>query len=158
MAYTALHELETRIEKVRESIFFSIKELVSKKVYEKCGNNAWQFFDPRLIMTIDWIQDRIGVPLTINDWHLGGGNQLRGLITNVDPLMQEYFLRSRLCVSPHAFGQAIDFTTESMTPQHIRQWIIENQYNLPHPIRLKGKVDWVHIDVRNTGSKISIYT
>ena len=42
--------------------YFDIQELVCRHVYEKYGNNAWQFFDNRLLETLLVIREKLGKP------------------------------------------------------------------------------------------------
>lgn len=69
--------------------YFNIKELVCKHVYNKFGEMAWTFFDPRLLETICVIREKLGKPITVNTWHSGGGLTQRGLRCNVCQLVAE---------------------------------------------------------------------
>jgi len=43
--------------------YFEIEELVSKAVFDKEGENAWRFFDPRLLETMLFIREYFGKPI-----------------------------------------------------------------------------------------------
>lgn len=136
---------------------FELYELVSKQVYDKYGATAWQFFDPRLIENLDWIRETINKPITINDWFWGGNFDERGLRCNMDEMMVAKTNKKLIYCSPHPLGQGADFDVEGMLAKNVRTWLVTNQNELPHPIRLENGVNWVHMDVRNTGKKIYIF-
>jgi len=133
---------------------FKIYELVSKQVYEKYGETSWQFFDPRLLMTIDWIRERLNKSITINNWEWGGGFSQRGLRENTSEIVRDKTNRDLIYLSGHVLGMAVDFDVEGMTAQEVRDWLEENKDELPYAIRLEKDVIWVHLDVRDTGVKI----
>ena len=133
---------------------FKLYELVSPQVYKKYGETAWQFFDPRLLITIDWIREKLDKAITINDWQWGGNFDERGLRCNMDPMMVEKTESGKIYCSPHPFGQGVDFDVEGMTAHEVRDWLEDNKEDLPYAIRLEKGVNWVHMDVRNTGVRI----
>ena len=51
---------------------FKIQELVSKIVYDRFKDFAWSFFDENVLKDLDTIRDYHKMPITINNWHLGG--------------------------------------------------------------------------------------
>ena len=50
-------------------------------------------------------------------------------------------------------GTAVDFDVQGMSAEEVRKWIERNKVLLPYPIRLEEGVNWVHLDMRNDGSK-----
>lgn len=136
---------------------FGIYELVSPRVYNKYGETAWSFFDPRLLITLDWMREKLGKPITINNWYWGGEFTQRGLRCNMDPMMVRLTQRGKIYCSPHPFGQGADLDVEGMTADQVRSWLIEHQKELPYPIRLEEGVNWVHIDVRDFGVKVYLF-
>lgn len=136
---------------------FEIYELVSKKVYKKYGETAWQFFDEKLLRTIDLIRDLFDAAITINDWQWGGNFQQRGLRSNIDNIVKDHTNNNLLYCSAHCYGQAVDFDIEGYTAEEVRQYLKENKEFLPYPIRLENNVSWVHLDIRDTGSKVYIF-
>ena len=95
--------------------YFNIKELVCKHVYNKFGEMAWTFFDPRLLETICVIREKLGKPITVNTWHSGGGLTQRGLRCNVCQLVAEKTRLEKVYVSAHLQGTALDFDVKGMT-------------------------------------------
>jgi hypothetical protein len=50
-------------------------------------------------------------------------------------------------------GTGIDFDVKGMCAEEVRQWIERNQILLPYAVRLEDAVSWVHLDLRNDGTK-----
>lgn len=136
---------------------FDIKELVCKDVFDKFGERAWAFFDPRLIVTLDWIRTKLNKPVFVNNWDSGGKYDERGLRCIFCSLVENAILKNRLYMSPHMLGQAADFDVQGMTAEETRQWLIKNQGLLPHPIRLERGTSWVHLDVQDAGQKVYLF-
>lgn len=126
--------------------YFSIKELVCKDVADKWGDVAWNFFDPRLLETILFIRGNLGKPMTINNWASGGTFSQRGFRCNLCDLVKG---KKTLYCSSHMRGQGVDFDVKGMSAEAARQWIINNAFRFPYPIRLEKDVNWVHLDVCN---------
>lgn len=133
--------------------YFDIQELVCKHVYNKFGDNAWQFFDDRLLETLLVIREKLGKPVTVNNWKLGGNLTQRGLRCNVCQLVAEKTRLKKVYMSAHSQGTAVDFDVKGMTALDVRNWIKDNQILLPYPIRLEQDVTWVHMDMRNDGTR-----
>ena len=138
--------------------YFSIRELVSKRVWNKCGDAAWSFFDPRLFDVVVWLRKGLGIPLVCNNWANGGSLEQRGFRCNLDGLVKDKTDAGKLYCSAHIRGQAIDLSSGKMSAKQIRTWIRVHAAQCPHPIRLesdKSAPTWVHIDVCNiSGQKI----
>lgn len=140
-----------------KSKHFIIQELVSEKVWVKYSETAWQFIDPRLLITLDYIREAFNRPITINDWNRLGNFEQRGLRTNLDAIVKRRTNQNKLYCSAHCFGQAADFDVKGLTAEEVRQWLIFNSDSLPYPIRLEAGVNWVHLDVRDTGEKVYLF-
>jgi hypothetical protein len=132
-----------------EPIYFSLDELVCPHVYDFYGEVAWQFFDTRLLITIDTLRDRLNKPIFINDWQVHGKFDERGFRCIQCELVKKAIDENRLYVSPHMTGQGVDFDVQGLLAEEVRQWIIKNQHILPYPIRLEAGVSWVHLDTRD---------
>lgn len=136
--------------------FFKIKELVCKDVYDKFGEAAWAFLDPRLLQTLLFIRTNIGKPMTINTWSAGGKYSQRGYRCNLCELVKT---KKTLYASAHMEGMAADFDADGMTAEEVRTWLYNNRERLPYPIRVEKGTNWVHIDVRTTSTeKITYFT
>jgi len=141
-------------EKIYKDIkkYFKIQEFVSPKVYNKYGQSAWKFIDPRLLHTMLIIRMLIDKPITINNWHTGGSLKQRGLRSNLGYIFMKYFKRGKLYLSGHVLGKAVDFDVKGMSAESVRKWLKGIEKELPYKIRLehkmKGKlISWVHLDM-----------
>lgn len=124
---------------------FSLKELVSKKCYNKYEERAWQFLDIRMVQNLQAVRDHYGVPVYCNNWHRGGRFSYRGF--------DEGGFREH-GYSQHNHGRAIDFTVKGITSEQVRQDIIDGKIELPHPdVWLEDDVAWVHMDIRDSDKK-----
>lgn len=130
---------------------FELYELVSKEVYDKYGQRAWGFLDKNALEVIQWIREGIGKSMTINNWKYGGSFSQRGFRENTCEMVKKYTLKGRTYCSTHMFGKGFDFNVKGMTANEVREWIIDNKEDCPHPIYLedsKSAPTWVHIDTR----------
>ena len=134
---------------------FKLHELVCDHIYKKYGEQAWQFIDPRLIITIDTIREQIGKPITINNYKWGGNDTQSGVRCNMCNLVKSKTDKGIVYMSGHQEGQAVDFSVEGMSAEAVRNWLATEL--LPYPIRLEADVSWVHLDVRDAGQKIYFF-
>lgn len=128
--------------------YFSIQDLVDKTVFDKFGQTAWKFIDKDLLACLLIIREKLGKPITINNWHKGGQFSQRGLRTNISPMVKG---KTSLYLSAHLFGKGVDFDVAGMTAVEVRAWIVANAALFPCKIRLErnmaGKpINWVHLD------------
>lgn len=127
------------------SSYFYLYEFVPKEIYERWGDKSIWFIDRRIVLLADFIRDRFGKPMTINNWHEGGPFSYRGF-------------RQRSCevggdLSQHRFGRAIDFNIAGLTAQEVYKDLIDNQ-----DMYLKAGATtvedinftsgWTHLDIR----------
>lgn len=131
--------------------YFDIRELVCPHVYDKFREYAWNFFDPRLLDVMLVIREKLGKPIYVNNWDMGGSFSQRGLRSNISPLVKEKTALEKLYMSPHLQGMGLDFDVKGMTAEEVRKWIVNNKILLPHAVRLESDVNWVHLDVRTDG-------
>ena len=134
--------------------WFSLRELVDEQTYKKYGDFAWNFFRPELLETLVFIREYVlKVPITVNNWHMGGKFSQRGLQHNLSAEVWKYTSASKQYMSAHILGAGVDFDAKGMTAAEVRSAIQAAAKNLPYPIRLEDGVSWVHLDVYNDGSK-----
>ena len=133
--------------------YFDIEELVCPHVYKRFGGGAWQFFDERLLETMLVIREKLGKPIYVNNWQIGGNLSQRGLRCNVCILVKEKTDLEKVYMSAHLQGTGIDFDVKGMSAEEVRRWIEKNQILLPYAVRLEDAVNWVHLDLRNDGTK-----
>jgi hypothetical protein len=142
---------------IYEPIYFELHELVCQHVFNKYGETAWSFLDPRLLKTLDVIRERIGKVITVNTWKKGGQFDERGFRCIQCELVQNAIDEKRLYVSPHMTGQAVDFDVQGLVAEEVRQWLISNKAILPFGIRMEKGVSWVHLDVREGKEKVVLF-
>jgi len=131
----------------RAKIYFSIEELVSKKVFKKYGERSWKFLDPELLHTMVVIREGLGKKITVNTWKWGGRFSQRGLRSNLDSIFMGKFRKGRMYLSAHVLGKGIDFDVEGMSATEVRMWLKGVAKELPYKIRLEDGVNWCHLDV-----------
>ena len=136
--------------------YFDLREVVSKQVYERYGQQAWSFFDLRLLAVVVWLRQNLGIPLVCNNWANGGKFDERGFRANCDPIVKKKTMAGTLYCSAHSRGQAIDLSSGSMTAEEMRRWIRQHREDLPFPIRMEKDVNWLHIDVANVTNEILV--
>ena len=130
---------------------FDIRELVCPHTYERWGDElSWQFLQADLLEVIYVLRSQLlKVPMIVNTWASGGQFDERGLRCNMCELVKS---KSSIYLSPHCMGAAIDFHTNSIEPEKIRNLIRMNWRKYSSvPIRLERDVNWVHIDVFDRG-------
>lgn len=130
-------------------IYFGIKELVSKNIYEKYGDQAWIFFDPKILITADQIRQYFNVPMIVNNWATGGSRQYSGYREIDCNIGKEN--------SQHRQGRALDIIC-SLSAKFMRKKILENSILFPFLKCMENSVDgkgisWLHIDCRNIDTK-----
>ena len=139
--------------------YFDLNELVCQHVYKQYKERAWGFFDTRLLVTIDRLRLKIGKPIYVNNWDIEGNLSQRGFRCIQCNVVKEAIDESRLYVSAHMTGQAIDCEVQGLLAEEVRDWIIKNQNLWLYPIRLEKNVSWIHIDTRDnfTGQKVTLF-
>jgi hypothetical protein len=129
------------------SKYFKIQEFVPVKVYEKFGDKAWWFIDPKIVQIADAIREHFGKSMMINY----AGLQYRGF--RDDSFYENK--RSGL-FSQHRFGRAIDFNIKDISTQEVYAEILKNEQKFLS-LGLTTMEDvaftptWCHVDCRHTG-------
>lgn len=135
---------------------FKAYELVSKSIYEKRGNKAYQCIDERLLQLLDTLRELLDSPMTINSWQWGGNRNESGLRTPES----SYYSNT----SQHSYGRAVDFLVKGMTADEVRKKVIGwmrdgtiQELCGVESITLELGVSWVHIDVRNNDAGVNSF-
>lgn len=149
---------------IKANGYFRIEELVDKTTYTAHKDRAWKFFDPRLLITLVFIREQLGKPMTINNWLWGGQFSQRGLRTNISSIVKKKSDAFRLYLSAHLLGKGVDFDVKGMTASEVRKWLQEVSDELPYKIRLEYKfnksgkeITWVHLDVFDEDQNPKVY-
>jgi hypothetical protein len=127
---------------------FDLDELVCPHVFKKYGEQAWQFLDPRLLITLDFIREKLNKLIYINSWGIGGSDSQSGFRCIECGLVKKAIKDKEIYVSAHMEGQGVDMDIEGMNASEVRLWLAKHEDILPYPIRLEANVEWVHLDVR----------
>jgi hypothetical protein len=122
---------------------FTANELVDRGTYERMGESALSLFVPTALQALDDLREYLGVPITVNNWHLGGSFEWRGFRTPAKAI------ELGAPNSRHAKGDAFDLDAEGMTAEEVRQRIIADKDNplLQKITRLEAGKSWVHFDL-----------
>lgn len=134
--------------------YFQLYELMPPELYtydmmvsEEARERAFaNFFDCKLLETIDVIREIIGLPLICNTWFQDGNRKYSGLRTVQCEVGAAH--------SQHKLGKAVDLICHKMTAEEMRQKIDANQDKLPYPIRIEADVNWLHIDVKERKTNV----
>jgi len=88
---------------------------------------------------MDQIRNYFAVPITINNWHIGGNFTQRGFRN--DPA-------TGAKLSQHRFGRACDFDVKGVTAEEVRECIRQHKLDVPLSCmtRCEEGTSWVHID------------
>ena len=130
---------------------FYLQEFVSPDIYKKYGDSSIWFIDQRLIIVVQILRNRIGMPLTINNWP-DGNYKHSGFREPSCPTGAE--------LSQHRFGRASDLKIlgkENNGADIIRDEIKSNWNNVykePGLTTIEHEAYasvWAHIDIRYTG-------
>lgn len=124
--------------------YFKIQELVSKEIYDEFGEDSLlQFKSDKALNSLFALRALIGLPITVNNWHIGGQFNNRGLRT------QDCKVGAKN--SAHKKGLAFDIDVKGMKAEEVRQFILAHQKELPFITRLESDVNWCHFDCVYTG-------
>lgn len=120
-------------------------EFIPKPIYDRYGENARWFIDPKLIAIAEFIREEFELPVIINNWHTGGKFQERGYRVPTTETGARY--------SQHKFGRAIDINVQGVPAAEVSEWVIASFASLK-PLGLtaienpSSTPTWTHIDVR----------
>ena len=146
--------------------YFSIEEFFSPKACAKYKHLGKYFFlsrlDIRLIKTLLFVRVTIDSAITINDWKWGGKYTQRGVRDTSTHMMRVRSNNEDPWLSAHPLAMGVDFDVKGMTAIQVREWLVENQDLLPHPIRLEKKykgveISWIHLDVADDPRNPKVY-
>lgn len=137
------------LKNVRE--YFSLKELVCPHILSKFGQTAWHFLSTPLLETLLVLRkDIFKTAINVNY----GSFTQRGVRCNLCQLVKDKTLKNQIYMSAHNLGEALDFDVKGLTASEARAKIIKNKDMLPYNIRMENGVNWVHIDLYDTDTKL----
>lgn len=121
---------------------FKLVELVPKEIYSTYGENSIWFIDLFSVKGLDVLRDLLGIPITINDWHLLGQYNYSGF--------RPWNYKEGAKQSIHKLGKAWDVKVKGMTGDELREFVRKNWKKLsPYFTTIeKDTATWLHIDSR----------
>ena len=124
---------------------FRIQEFVPRIEYTQHGEDSINLIDHRLIVIAQWLRDKTGKSITINDWYKGGSFQNRGYRPADSSVGAPK--------SMHKKGMALDMNIGNMTGDEMRQLVRDNWEELKAlgVRRIELGTSWLHIDLKETG-------
>ena len=136
---------------------FKTQELVGKQAYQLHGERAIKFLDEKLLSCLNIVREGLNKTITVNNWHIGGRFEQRGLRDNTQSIVRNKTAKGKLYLSAHVLGKAVDFDVKGMTAQEVRQWIVDNHELFPCKVRLEDGVNCVHLDVISEEKNPKVY-
>lgn len=127
---------------------FQALELVNKQTFERFKGDIWFLFNQKALIALDGIRNYFKKPIIVNNWYWKGPFQHRGYRTHESPDWSQY--------SQHSLGNAFDLDVLGVSPDRVREAIIENKDD-PHfelITCLEIDIGWVHFDCRNIENRI----
>lgn len=148
--------------RIKEKGYFKAYEFVDNTVYNKHKEDSFKFIDTDILHCLLIIREKLGKPITINDWKSGGKFSQRGLRSNISYLVKKKTNKGLLYLSAHIFGRAVDFDVVGMSAEEVRNWIKTNADLFPCKIRLEHKlkgtpISWVHLDTIDEDKNPKVY-
>ncbi len=142
-------------QRIKISEHFFLDEYVTPEMYKKWGAKAINWIRPEVLAVDEYLRNRFGVPMVINNWFVGGDRTQSGL---------RYPSASvGAGDSLHKFGVASDKQFEgkpSTFYDEVRQDIIRHFAELYRPLGLTTiEADthtWLHTDCRNILNQMEI--
>ena len=119
---------------------FKTQELVTPYAFDKLGDGALILLDDRILRALDAVRDIFDVPITVNNWHIGGGFDQRGWRDDSDTGAK---------FSQHRFGRAIDFDVQGLDADYVRQVIAtawQSDRDIQQITRMEVGITWCHVD------------
>ena len=121
--------------------YFKLEEIVDSKTFKQYGLDCWQLFPLASLTMLENIRKFFNVPITVNNWHIGGDFQYRGYRPVWCPIGATR--------SPHKTGKAFDMDVQGITAEEARSIIKADMGNplLANIQRIEAEVNWLHIDI-----------
>ena len=140
--------------------YFKIQELVCPHVYEKYGDKAWEFFSEDLLRELDAIREVLGVPIIINNWHVGGQYKESGNRCQFCSIVAKKIAKKELSMSMHNLYQAFDLKPKGLEIRKAIEMIIDNIHRFKVVKRIENQdytPTWLHIDTKGHNKGIRIF-
>lgn len=132
--------------------WFEIEELVPPDVFDQRGEKSWELLDVHALETLDRLREYFQVPITINNWHIGGFYSQSGF--------RHPTSRIGSGLSQHRFGRAFDCKFKGLLSDDVRSVILQYPEDpaFEYITAIELDVPWLHFDTRNHGRFDKIMT
>lgn len=125
--------------------FFDVRELVDPVTLSRLGPRALMVFRPEALRMLDDLRRFVGVPITINNWHLGGTFQFSGF--------RPYTTTVGAAYSAHRLGCGFDLKFRGKTVQQVYADIL-SAHKEGNPMvqrirrmeNVRATPTWLHVD------------
>lgn len=138
---------------IHGSKHFDCREFVDARTWGVLGVKAAWLVGPKIVAICDLIREKTGVPVTVNNWHMGGNYDSSGYRAIWDATGGK--------LSQHRCGRAADVKVKGLAPLQVFQIIQANKAEfeaagLTTMEDLRYTPTWTHLDCRprlegNTG-------
>ena len=131
--------------------YFKLAELLAPEYFED-QIASWILIDDRLKVNLDWLREKLGVPLTINNYSYTKSKNPKYIrrYSGLRPMNCKIGAKN----SRHKYGLAADIISNAITASSMRKFLKDHASEIPYPIRVEQGVNWLHMDVDNPSKKI----
>ena len=130
---------------------FRAEEFIHPAIWNKIGDRAVDFLNPRLVPTCQQLRDIFG-PIIVNDWYIDGRFEDSGL------RMPQGIVGAAL--SSHRFGCAADLKLTDIDPISVQQHIIRHREHFPYVTRMENAEitkTWLHLETGIRHGEIHVF-
>lgn len=127
------------------SEWFDVREFVDERTWGFLGEKAAWMVDPRIVRVCDLLREKAGVPVVVNNWHIGGQYRASGF--------RAAWERTGGKLSQHRLGRAADAKVSGLSPAQALALIMADKQaflaaGLTTIEDLKFTPTWIHMDCR----------
>jgi hypothetical protein len=133
--------------------WFKVYELVDPLTFNRYGDKSLQFMDSRMLWTLDAMREYFNRPIVVNNYMTAKPGVY---VYKFSGLRLPDSLDNDADRSQHIYGRAGDLKVFELSAEEVRQeikakWKTEPAFRFITAI--EDKVNWLHIDCRNTNSE-----
>ncbi len=125
---------------------FYLQEFVPRDFYQENGDGSLKFIDQRIVLACQYLREKIGKPIIINNWHNDGEREFSGL--------RPFVCKVGVMYSQHKYGRAADLKCEGLSGEELRSVVKMYWGDLKKYITtMEADTEtWLHIDCRWTAN------
>lgn len=134
---------------IHGSKYFDVRELVDPRTFGILGIKSACLIDPAIIRVADLLREKVGVPVTINNWHFAKKGESIYKASGFRAIWEKVGGQ----LSQHRCGRAADFKVKGMTPILVLSIIMAHkaefmEAGLTTIEDVEFTKTWLHLDVR----------